>query len=104
MDPAAAGISEEITQAVILLTRAKDNECGGYYEAIRNSHIALAAKLADIEDNTDPDGPVGRRKPAKACGQEQKRPAAAGLQTRSELPSRSARAVTTAARRSLRGS
>ena len=52
-DLAAAGISDEVITAVVLLTRTKDNGGNGYYEAIRENPIALAVKLADIEDNTD---------------------------------------------------
>jgi hypothetical protein len=54
-DLAAAGISNEVINAVVLLTRTDDNEGGGYYEGIRENPIALAVKLADIADNTDPE-------------------------------------------------
>jgi (p)ppGpp synthase/HD superfamily hydrolase len=54
-DLAAAGISNEVINAVVLLTRTEDNEDEGYYEAIRENRIALAVKLADIADNTDPE-------------------------------------------------
>ena len=40
--------------AVVLLTRTVENEGDRYYEAIRSNPIALAVKLADIGDNTDP--------------------------------------------------
>jgi (p)ppGpp synthase/HD superfamily hydrolase len=53
-DLAAAGISDEVIAAVVLLTRTKDNGGNGYYEAISENPIALAVKLADIADNTDP--------------------------------------------------
>jgi (p)ppGpp synthase/HD superfamily hydrolase len=52
---AAAGISNEVIGAVVLLTRREDNKGYGYYEAIRENPIALAVKLADIADNTDPE-------------------------------------------------
>jgi hypothetical protein len=52
---AAAGISSEVIDAVVLLTRTEDNTGNGYYEAIRENPIALAVKLADIADNTDPE-------------------------------------------------
>jgi (p)ppGpp synthase/HD superfamily hydrolase len=52
-DLAAAGISDEVIDAVVLLTRTDKNQGNGYYEAIRQNPIALAVKLADIEDNTD---------------------------------------------------
>ena len=52
---AAAGISNEVIDAVVLLTRTDENEGDGYYEAIRENPIALAVKLADIADNTDPE-------------------------------------------------
>ncbi|UKA55477.1 hypothetical protein LFT45_06015 [Arthrobacter sp. FW305-BF8] len=41
--------------AVVLLTRTEANTSNGYYEAIRENPIALAVKLADIADNTDPE-------------------------------------------------
>lgn len=49
-----AGISEEVVEAVCLLTRTDDNEGDACYVSIRSNPIALAVKLADIEDNTDP--------------------------------------------------
>ncbi|WP_314195138.1 phosphohydrolase [uncultured Arthrobacter sp.] len=54
-DLAAAGISNEVIDAVVLLTRTEDNRGNGYYEAIRENPIALAVKLADIADNTSPE-------------------------------------------------
>ena len=57
-DLAAAGISDEVIAAVVLLTRTNDNGGNGYYEAIRENPIALAVKLADIADNTDPERTV----------------------------------------------
>jgi (p)ppGpp synthase/HD superfamily hydrolase len=53
-DLIAAGISQEVVDAVVLLTRTRENKGDGYYTAIRNNPIALAVKLADIKDNTDP--------------------------------------------------
>ena len=53
-DLIAAGISREVVDAVVLLTRTEANEGDGYYRAIRENRVALAVKLADIEDNTDP--------------------------------------------------
>lgn len=54
-DLVKAGISQEVVDAVVLLTRTKENTGDQYYEAIRNNPIALAVKLADIEDDTDPE-------------------------------------------------
>lgn len=54
-DLAAAGISNEVIDAVVLLTRTEDNSSNGYYEAIRENPIARAVKYADIADNTDPE-------------------------------------------------
>jgi len=52
-DLAAAGIPAAVIDAVVLLTKT-----GGplhtYYEAIREHPVALAVKLADIADNSDP--------------------------------------------------
>ena len=54
-DLAAAGISNEVIDAVVLLTRTEEKTGNGYYEAIRGNPTALAVKLADIADNTDPE-------------------------------------------------
>jgi (p)ppGpp synthase/HD superfamily hydrolase len=48
-----AGISQEVVDAVVLLTRTEDVLKDDYYKAIRKNPIALAVKLADIADNTD---------------------------------------------------
>jgi hypothetical protein len=53
-DLIAAGISQEVVDAVVLLTRTDANSGDQYYEEIRKNSIARAVKLADIEDNTDP--------------------------------------------------
>lgn len=53
-DLAAAGVPDGVIAAVRLLTRSKDVPSTEYYEAIRTDPIALAVKLADIADNTDP--------------------------------------------------
>jgi (p)ppGpp synthase/HD superfamily hydrolase len=47
-----AGISQDVVDAVVLLTRTR-GEGDVYYERIRQNPIALAVKLADIADNTD---------------------------------------------------
>lgn len=48
-----AGISQDVVDAVLLLTRTEDVLKDEYYKAIRKNPIALAVKLADIADNTD---------------------------------------------------
>lgn len=48
-----ASISQEVVDAVVLLTRTEDVGKDEYYRAIRTNPIALAVKLADIADNTD---------------------------------------------------
>lgn len=48
-----AGISQDVVDAVVLLTRTEDVDKDEYYKAIRKNPIALAVKLADIADNTD---------------------------------------------------
>ncbi|WP_426976311.1 HD domain-containing protein [Pseudarthrobacter sp. O4] len=53
-DLIAAGISPDVVDAVVLLTRTTKNKGDGYYLEIRKNSIALAVKLADIDDNTDP--------------------------------------------------
>jgi hypothetical protein len=47
---AERGIRRDIIEVVSLLTRDHDE----YYERIRENPAALAVKLADIDDNTDP--------------------------------------------------
>jgi (p)ppGpp synthase/HD superfamily hydrolase len=53
-----AGISPEVVDAVVLLTRTPGDKDGpdpdAYYRALRENPIALAVKRADIADNTDP--------------------------------------------------
>ena len=48
------GIAPEIVEVVELLTRRDDVPSDHYYAAIREHPDALAVKLADIADNTDP--------------------------------------------------
>jgi hypothetical protein len=50
----AAGIPERVADVVELLTR-RSQPTDDYYAAIKGNPIARAVKLADIEDNTDPD-------------------------------------------------
>lgn len=54
-DLIAAGISREVVDAVVLLTRTESNKGDGYYLEIRKNPLALAVKRADIADNTDPE-------------------------------------------------
>lgn len=48
------GYSAEVVDQVTLLSRNYANGDKAYYEAIKSNPIALAVKLADIDDNTDP--------------------------------------------------
>nr|WP_020108660.1 hypothetical protein [Nocardia sp. 348MFTsu5.1] len=48
------GIPATVVAAVELLTRHKDVPDTDYYAAIVNDPVALAVKLADLADNTDP--------------------------------------------------
>lgn len=50
----AKGIPDNVVAAVELLTRRADVSSDDYYRAIRADPIALAVKVADIADNTDP--------------------------------------------------
>ena len=52
-DLAAAGIPGDVIDAVVLLTRSDEYTSDHYYASIRENPIALAVKLADIDDNTD---------------------------------------------------
>jgi (p)ppGpp synthase/HD superfamily hydrolase len=49
-----AGMPPEVIKAVRLLTRG-DGAPELYYEAIKQNKLALAVKLADIENNLDPE-------------------------------------------------
>lgn len=51
-DLLAAGMLQEIVDAVVLLTRTDDVSDENYYRRIREHPVALAVKLADIADNT----------------------------------------------------
>lgn len=53
-DLRAAGIPDDVVDAVLLLTRTSDTPSATYYERIRTSPLALQVKLADIADNLDP--------------------------------------------------
>jgi len=44
---------DKLINAVVLLTRTKDN-VETYYEDIKKNEVALVVKLCDIRDNTDP--------------------------------------------------
>ena len=54
-DLLAEGIPESVVDAVTLLTRTEDVAPQEYYARIRTNQMALAVKLADLADNTDPD-------------------------------------------------
>ncbi|SHV28159.1 HD domain-containing protein [Mycobacteroides abscessus] len=54
-DLAVQGFPIAVVTAVGLLTRQKNVPSEEYYRLIRNDPIALAVKLSDIADNTDPD-------------------------------------------------
>jgi hypothetical protein len=43
-----------VVQAVRVLTRRDDDRGEEYYRRVRANPLALAVKLADIADNTDP--------------------------------------------------
>lgn len=53
-DLAAQGIPAVVVQALKLLDRGRSPSPEHYYDAIRGNAIALAVKLADIADNSDP--------------------------------------------------
>lgn len=50
-----AGMPPEVIKAIRLLTRTSEGLEGMYYSAIREHPLALAVKLADIENNLDPE-------------------------------------------------
>lgn len=50
-----AGLHRDIIDPVELLTRTNDVPSAVYYERIRTSPVALMVKLADLNDNLDPD-------------------------------------------------
>jgi (p)ppGpp synthase/HD superfamily hydrolase len=49
------GFSKHVVEAVVLLTRKKGVTSDEYYAAIKEVRLARLAKLADIDDNTDPE-------------------------------------------------
>ena len=54
-DLRAKGIPEEVIVAVELLTKDESEpDLTDYYTRIRQNQLALAVKIADIADNTDP--------------------------------------------------
>ncbi len=53
-DLRVAGISDQVVEAVEALTHLKHEPRDDYYERIKKNPLALAVKLADIEDNTHP--------------------------------------------------
>jgi (p)ppGpp synthase/HD superfamily hydrolase len=50
-----AGIPSHVIRAVKLLTREDGQNAEAYYENLKENSLALAVKLADIENNLDPD-------------------------------------------------
>ncbi len=52
-DLVAAGFSEEIVQAVEALTKQKGEPYKKYLQRIKTNPIAIAVKLADLQDNMD---------------------------------------------------
>lgn len=53
-DLLAQGIPVEVVEALKLLDRGRSPSPEAYYTAIRGNAIALAVKLADVADNSDP--------------------------------------------------
>lgn len=49
----AAGFSEEIVQAVEVLTKQEGESYKNYLRRIKTNPIAIAVKLADLQDNMD---------------------------------------------------
>lgn len=47
-------VPDPVVVAVTLLTRQRDVSPDAYYARIRDHHLALEVKLADLADNTDP--------------------------------------------------
>ena len=52
-DLIAAGFSEEIVSAIVVLTKKKEVSYKNYLRAIKTNPIAVAVKLADLRDNMD---------------------------------------------------
>ncbi len=53
-DLLAQGFPREVTEVVQLLTRDDAVSADDYYRAIRAHPVALRVKLADLDDNSDP--------------------------------------------------
>lgn len=54
-DLRAAGMPDEVVDAVVALTRVSGEPPEEYYGRVRANALALPVKLADIADNTDPE-------------------------------------------------
>lgn len=52
-DLAAAGIPDVVVEAVVILTKT-GGPLDDYYARVRTNPIALAVKIADVADNSDP--------------------------------------------------
>ena len=52
---AACGVTQEQLQALLLLTHAKQEPYLAYLARVKQNPLALAVKLADLADNSDPD-------------------------------------------------
>ena len=50
-----AGFPEDVVQAVAVISHHPNEPRLAYYERIRTNNLALAVKLADIADNSNPD-------------------------------------------------
>ena len=52
-DLVAAGFSEEIVSAIVVLIKKKEVSYKNYLRGIKTNPIAVAVKLADLQDNMD---------------------------------------------------
>lgn len=54
LDLMAAGMPAEVVEAVLAITHRPNEPRTEYYARVRENHLALAVKLADVADNADP--------------------------------------------------
>jgi len=54
-DLLAAGLGEHIVEAVVALTKVRGESNADYYVRVRTNTLAWNVKLADVDDNADPD-------------------------------------------------
>ena len=60
------GIPKELVDAVVLLTKPKDEEYESYLRRVKENPMAKAVKLADLKHNTSPERASGLNEKRRA--------------------------------------